>query len=109
MATKKMVNKTTKTKKRVSKNISQGQVHIKTSFNNTIVTFTDCAGNVLSWCSSGKLGLKGKALLLLLNLVLKMLQKLLKNMVSKVLKFSLKVQEADVNLQFVHLQTVSLM
>ena len=50
---------TTRTRKRVSKNISQGQVHIKTSFNNTIVTFTDSEGNVLSWCSSGKLGLKG--------------------------------------------------
>ena len=49
----------TRTRKRVSKNISQGQVHIKTSFNNTIVTFTDNDGNVLSWCSSGKLGLKG--------------------------------------------------
>jgi len=53
------VKKTTKTKKRVSRNISAGQVHIKTSFNNTIVTFSDCDGNVLSWCSSGKLGLKG--------------------------------------------------
>ncbi len=50
---------TTRVKKRVSKNISQGQVHIKTSFNNTIVTFSDAAGNVVSWCSSGKLGLKG--------------------------------------------------
>lgn len=49
----------TKAKKRVSKNISNGQVHIKTSFNNTIITFTDCDGNALSWCSSGKLGLKG--------------------------------------------------
>ena len=60
MATK-QVKKTTnaKPKKRVSRNISQGQVHIKTSFNNTIVTFTDVDGNVLSWCSSGKLGLKG--------------------------------------------------
>lgn len=50
--------KTTK-KKRINKNISQGQVHIKTSFNNTIVSFSDCEGNVVSWCSSGKLGLKG--------------------------------------------------
>ncbi len=48
-----------KPKKRVSKNITNGQVHIKTSFNNTIVSFTDSEGNVLSWCSSGKLGLKG--------------------------------------------------
>ena len=50
---------TTRVKKRVSKNISNGQVHIKTSFNNTIVTFSDAEGNVISWCSSGKLGLKG--------------------------------------------------
>ena len=57
MATKQVSKKTTK--KRVSRNISAGQVHIKTSFNNTIVSFTDCDGNVLSWCSSGKLGLKG--------------------------------------------------
>ncbi len=46
-------------KKRVSKNIDKGQVHIKASFNNTIVTFTDSQGNVLSWSSSGKLGLRG--------------------------------------------------
>ena len=46
-------------KKRVSKNIDKGQVHIKASFNNTIVTFTDCQGNALSWSSSGKLGLSG--------------------------------------------------
>ena len=57
MASKNVSKKTTK--KRVSRNISAGQVHIKTSFNNTIVTFTDCDGNALSWCSSGKLGLKG--------------------------------------------------
>ncbi len=50
---------TTRVKKRVSKNIAHGQVHIKTSFNNTIVTFSDAEGNVVSWCSSGKLGLKG--------------------------------------------------
>ena len=59
MAVIQTAKKTTKTKKRVSKNISSGQVHIKTSFNNTNVTFTDCQGNVLSWCTSGKLGLKG--------------------------------------------------
>ncbi len=61
MATKTNNNKksTTRVKKRVSKNIAHGQVHIKTSFNNTIVTFSDADGNVISWCSSGKLGLKG--------------------------------------------------
>ncbi len=46
-------------KKRVSKNIDKGQVHIKSSFNNTMVTFTDLQGNVISWASSGKLGFKG--------------------------------------------------
>ncbi len=46
-------------KKRVSKNIDKGQVHIKSSFNNTMVTFTDLQGNVVSWASSGKLGFKG--------------------------------------------------
>lgn len=51
---------TTKTKKkRVSKNIDKGAVHIKSSFNNTLVTFTDVNGNVISWSSSGKLGFKG--------------------------------------------------
>lgn len=60
MATKTTNKKTTtRVRKRVSKNISHGQVHIKTSFNNTIVTFSDANGNVVSWCSSGKLGLKG--------------------------------------------------
>lgn len=50
----------TRTKKRkITRNIDKGQVHIKTSFNNTIVAFTDMAGNVISWSSSGKLGFKG--------------------------------------------------
>ena len=54
------VKKATVTKKkRVSKNIDKGQVHIKSSFNNTTITFTDLQGNTLSWCSSGKLGFKG--------------------------------------------------
>ena len=46
-------------KKRVSKNIEKGQVHIKSSFNNTLVTFTDMQGNAISWASSGKFGLRG--------------------------------------------------
>ena len=46
-------------KKRINKSIDKGQVHIKSSFNNTMVTFTDIEGNVLSWSSSGKLGFKG--------------------------------------------------
>ena len=46
-------------KKRVSKNVDKGQVHIKSSFNNTLVTFTDMQGNTISWASSGKFGLRG--------------------------------------------------
>ena len=36
-----------------------GVVHIKASFNNTIITITDIYGNVIAWCSSGKVGFKG--------------------------------------------------
>lgn len=46
-------------KKKITQSIEKGQVHIKSSFNNTLVTFTDMAGNVLSWSSSGKLGFRG--------------------------------------------------
>jgi small subunit ribosomal protein S11 len=43
----------------VRKNISYGQAHIKTSFNNTIVTLTDTEGNVIAWESAGSAGFKG--------------------------------------------------
>ena len=46
-------------KKRVKKNVERGQAHIQASFNNTIVTLTDEAGNALSWASAGGLGFKG--------------------------------------------------
>ena len=45
-------------KKRVKKNVERGQAHIQASFNNTIVTLTDAAGNALSWASAGGLGFK---------------------------------------------------
>lgn len=41
------------------KHIEKGQAHVHASFNNTIVTITDLDGNVISWSSGGKLGLKG--------------------------------------------------
>ena len=47
------------TKKRVKKNVEHGQAHIQASFNNTIVTLTDAAGNALSWASAGGLGFRG--------------------------------------------------
>lgn len=46
-------------KKRVKKNIPVGQVHVQSTFNNTIVTFTDRSGNAISWSSAGKMGFKG--------------------------------------------------
>lgn len=56
-----MAPKTGKTtrKKTVKKNIERGAAHIRSSFNNTIVTITDTAGNAISWASSGGLGFKG--------------------------------------------------
>ena len=52
------VKKTTK-KRKATKNLNKGQAHIQASFNNTIVTITDDAGNVISWCSAGSQGFKG--------------------------------------------------
>jgi small subunit ribosomal protein S11 len=46
-------------KRRERKNITHGVVHIKSSFNNTIVTITDTQGNAISWASSGNVGFKG--------------------------------------------------
>ena len=46
-------------KKRGRKNISDGVVHIHSTFNNTIVTITDYQGNVISWSSAGSMGFKG--------------------------------------------------
>ena len=46
-------------RKKQTKNIDKGAVHIQASFNNTVVTFTDLAGNTISWSSAGSLGFKG--------------------------------------------------
>ena len=46
-------------RRRVRKNIAVGQAHIKTSFNNTMVTLTDKEGNVIAWESAGSVGFKG--------------------------------------------------
>ena len=53
------VKKVVRNKKKVSKNIESGVAHIKSTFNNTIVTISDMSGNVLSWASSGGLGFRG--------------------------------------------------
>ncbi|NOX30654.1 MAG: 30S ribosomal protein S11 [Actinobacteria bacterium] len=46
-------------RRRERKNVSHGVAHIKSSFNNTIITFTDLQGNTLSWASAGNVGFKG--------------------------------------------------
>ena len=48
-----------KGRKKERKNVSFGVAHIKSSFNNTIVSITDPEGNVVSWASSGQVGFKG--------------------------------------------------
>ena len=55
MATAKKVIK----RRRERKNVEKGQVHIRSSFNNTMVTITDLNGNAISWASSGGLGFRG--------------------------------------------------
>jgi small subunit ribosomal protein S11 len=46
-------------KRKVKKNIPHGQVHIHTTFNNTVITITDALGNTVSWASAGTMGIKG--------------------------------------------------
>ena len=46
-------------KKKERKNIERGAAHIRSTFNNTIVTMTDVNGNALSWASAGGLGFRG--------------------------------------------------
>ncbi len=54
-----MAVKKTSTKKKITKNIDKGCVHIHASFNNTIVTVTDEQGNAIAACSAGALKFKG--------------------------------------------------
>jgi small subunit ribosomal protein S11 len=59
MATPKKASAASRIKRKDRKNVQTGVVHIISTFNNTIVTVTDVAGNVLSWSSSGRRGFKG--------------------------------------------------
>ncbi len=56
---KQTVKKAASRRRRERKNIERGAVHIQSTFNNTIVTITDVAGNAISWASSGGLGFRG--------------------------------------------------
>ena len=55
----KVAKNTTRTGRRDRKNIEKGAAHIRSTFNNTIVTITDTAGNAISWASAGGLGFRG--------------------------------------------------
>ena len=56
----KTATKTTSTRRRkVKRSVASGQMHVQATFNNTIVSFTDERGNLLSWSSSGSAGFKG--------------------------------------------------
>ena len=60
MADNKNAKKTSATRKRKElKKVDKGQVHIQSTFNNTLVTITDANGNAVSWSSAGSLGYKG--------------------------------------------------
>ena len=60
MADNKNVKKTSAPRKRKElKIVDKGQVHIQSTFNNTLVTITDMSGNAVSWSSAGSLGYKG--------------------------------------------------
>ncbi len=48
-----------RSRRKIKRNISHGQAHIKASFNNTIITLTDQEGRVLGWTSGGSVGFKG--------------------------------------------------
>ena len=64
-------------RRRERKNIERGAAHIRSTFNNTIVTITDVQGNAISWASSGGLGFRGsrKSTPLPLRWLRKLLQK----------------------------------
>lgn len=59
MAPKGKIKKAATRKRREKKNIERGQAHIRSSFNNTLVTMTDMQGNAISWSTAGALGFRG--------------------------------------------------
>jgi len=54
-----MARRVARTKRRERKNIESGVAHIKSTFNNTVVTITDVKGNTIAWASAGGGGFKG--------------------------------------------------
>ena len=56
---KQVAKKNVKVRKKITRNIPSGLVFVKATFNNTIVSITDLAGNVVSWASAGKVNFSG--------------------------------------------------
>ena len=54
-----MAKDTTRVRRRERKNITSGVAHVRSSFNNTMITITDVQGNAISWSSCGTMGFKG--------------------------------------------------
>ncbi|MGE5675363.1 MAG: 30S ribosomal protein S11 [Mycobacterium leprae] len=54
-----MAKRTVRTKRKERKHVDKGVAHIRSTFNNTIVTITDTQGNTISWATSGGMGFKG--------------------------------------------------
>ena len=54
-----MADKSTRTKKKVKRNVSDGVAHVHATFNNTIITITDRQGNALAWATAGGSGFRG--------------------------------------------------
>ena len=59
MAQKATAKKAVTRRRRERKNIERGAAHIQSTFNNTIITITDVAGNAISWASAGGMGFRG--------------------------------------------------
>jgi small subunit ribosomal protein S11 len=59
LAKKVQVKKAGKVRKKIVRNVPAGIVHVKATFNNTIISITDPAGNVISWAAAGKVGYSG--------------------------------------------------
>ena len=49
-------------RRREKKNVEKGSAHIRSTFNNTIVTISDTQGNTISWATAGEMGFKGSSL-----------------------------------------------
>ena len=59
MAKQQTTKKTVRTRKKTVRSVPSGIAHVKATFNNTIITITDPAGNVISWASAGKVNFSG--------------------------------------------------